>query len=602
MKAFIFSILVLLFFITSCNKNDVITEEIKQAPIIELDSETGIYTIKVGRELTIAPTYKYANNALYAWTVDGKLLSSESILKYTWNQEQHLYIRLRVDTPEGYAEEELKVEVLELTPPTISIIIPSKGLKVPQNTDYILSPDIQHDDLENFRIEWVRDGEIVGTEKAYTFHEKELGTYSITIRASNIDGETIRDFDVEVVETMPYSVRFPTPSYTQTSTDRYTFAGRPVYLRPLLEYFDYPQYQWQVNGKIMEAATDRVFKFTPTTPGEYFVAVTVTEKMPNTQPLSRNITRSNTSITTTVKVICEEKTEQERYRQATATSSGIWDKVYEFIPAPGQFINELSQNTGFIGNETTPQQAIEYATKRLNKKAHVSLGSFGGYIIIGFDHSIAPSGREYDFAIQGNAFNSSSGGSNEPGIVWVMQDINGNGQPDDEWYELKGSETGIDGTIQDYEVTYYRPAPRAHTPWVDSEGNSGSVDMNAYHGQEYYYPNWIKEDSYTLYGTRLTPRNNQDPVTGYWANNAYEWGYVDNMGSDNLVGGNVIDGSGQRNGFKIANAIYHDGTPVKLQYIDFIKVQCGVLSKSGWLGEISTEVFSFEDLSITNNQ
>ena len=164
MKAFIFSILVLLFFITSCNKNDVITEAIKQAPIIELDSETGIYTIKVGRELTIAPTYKYANNALYAWTVDGKLLSSESILKYTWNQEQHLYIKLRVDTPEGYAEEELKVEVLELTPPTISIIIPSKGLKVPQNTDYILSPDIQHDDLENFRIEWVRDGEIVGTE------------------------------------------------------------------------------------------------------------------------------------------------------------------------------------------------------------------------------------------------------------------------------------------------------------------------------------------------------------------------------------------------------------------------------------------------------
>ena len=78
---------------------------------------------------------------------------------------------------------------------------------MPQNTDYILSPDIQHDDLENFRIEWVRDGEIVGTEKAYTFHEKELGTYSITIRASNIDGETIRDFDVEVVETMPYGFR-----------------------------------------------------------------------------------------------------------------------------------------------------------------------------------------------------------------------------------------------------------------------------------------------------------------------------------------------------------------------------------------------------------
>ena len=74
----------------------------------------------------------------------------------------------------------------------------------------------------------------------------------------------------------------------------------------------------------------------------------------------------------------------------------------------------------------------------------------------------------------------------------------------------------------------------------------------------------IKEDSYTLYGTRLTPRNNQDPVTGYWANTLMSGGMWDNMGSDNLVGGNVIDGSGQRNGFKIANAIYHDGTPVKI--------------------------------------
>ena len=142
---------------------------------------------------------------------------------------------------------------------------------------------------------------------------------------------------------MPYSVRFRHHPIHKLLRIVILLQGVLLYLRPLLEYFDYPQYQWQVNGKIMEAATDRVFKFTPTTPGEYFVAVTVTEKMPNTQPLSRNITRSNTSITTTVKVICEEKNGTRTYRQATATSSGIWDKVYEFIPAPGQFINELSQ-------------------------------------------------------------------------------------------------------------------------------------------------------------------------------------------------------------------------------------------------------------------
>ena len=32
---------------TSCNKDEVITEEVGGQPIIELDSETGIYTVKV---------------------------------------------------------------------------------------------------------------------------------------------------------------------------------------------------------------------------------------------------------------------------------------------------------------------------------------------------------------------------------------------------------------------------------------------------------------------------------------------------------------------------------------------------------------------------
>ena len=179
-----------------------------------------------------------------------------------------------------------------------------------------------------------------------------------------------------------------------------------------------------------------------------------------------------------------------------------------------------------------------------------------------------------------------------------MQDVNGNGLPDDEWYELRGSETGKPTTIQDYEVTYFRPASDgSHTYWIDNLGNTGWVDFNAYHTQPYYYPLWITADSYTLYGTRLLPRNSQSPSTGYWSNSPYDWGYVDNCGSD-MLAGDSYDGSGQKNGFKISNAMYHDGSPVDLQYIDFIKVQNGALAKSGVLGEISTEVFSFQDLNI----
>lgn len=585
---------------TSCNKDDVIEEEITQVPVITLDSENGIYTVKVGHELTIAPAVQYADDAIIKWTLDGKIVCRELTYTAVWSEIGDFYPILSVQTEAGKAEEELKVEVLELTPPTISLHIPSQGLKVVANTTYEFSPTFQHDDLEDFRIEWVRDGKVVCTEKTYTFRESELGTYHITINASNIDGTTTKELDVEVVETMPYRVEFPTPSYFQTTTDRYTFVGRTIYLTPYLEYFDNPTFEWSVND-VPVACSDKTYKLTPTESGTYKVTVTVAEKEVNPQVLSANITRAVTSITAEVTVFCVAEKEADLLRPKTNNSSKVQDKVYEWTPAPGQFIGETGIG-GMTGNETTLESANAWAEQRLLAQNFVSLGGFGGYIIVGFDHSITNSQSDYDFAIQGNAFNSSNGGSNEPGIVWVMQDINHNGLPDDEWYELKGSETGAEGTIQDYAVTYYKPsAPQMNVEWTDSEGENGHIDyLQAYHRQDYYYPAWIPENVYTLRGTRLPAKNRQDPVTGFWANEAYEWGYADNMGNDRLKGSDSEDGSGQRNGFKISNAVYPDGSPVDLQYIDFIKVQVGVNAKSGWLGEISTEVFNFQDYSMLN--
>ena len=73
----------------------------------------------------------------------------------------------------------------------------------------------------------------------------------------------------------------------------------------------------------------------------------------------------------------------------------------------------------------------------------------------------------------------------------------GGGLPDDEWYELRGSETGRPETRQDYAVTYYRPsAPRMNVQWTDNYGGSGLIDyLGAFHRQDYYYPAWITDDS-----------------------------------------------------------------------------------------------------------
>ena len=278
------------------------------------------------------------------------------------------------------------------------------------------------------------------------------------------------------------------------------------------------------------------------------------------------------------------------YRAATPSSEVGCDKVYEYTPAPGQFINE-TKTGGFNGDETTPEAAIEYAERRMADDLYVSLGGFGGYIVVGFDHSV-DNNAGYDLAIRGNAFD----GSSEPGIVWVMQDEDGDGLPNDTWYELAGSETGKAETIQNYSVTYFRPEKEQQpVKWRDSEGVEGQIDyLKAFHSQSYYYPAWIKEDSYTLTGTRLEARNYDKSGNGsYWVQPAYDWGYVDNFSEeDSLDDDKVI------NLFDISNAMDEQGATVELKYIDFVKVQCAVNSKSGGLGELSTEVFGFYDYGL----
>lgn len=257
--------------------------------------------------------------------------------------------------------------------------------------------------------------------------------------------------------------------------------------------------------------------------------------------------------------------------------------VYDYTPAPGQFIGELKTG-GFVGTEITHENAIAYAERRLMDEKFVSLGAFGGYIIVGFDR-IVDNSEGYDFSIGGNSFD----GSSEPGVVWVMQDDNGDGKPNDTWYELSGSETGNAETIQNYTVTYYRPeAPKMDVQWSDNMGGNGVVEyLKDFHNQNSYYPAWIEADSYTLKGTLLKSRSYDNSGNGSkWVNPAFGWGYADNA--------STIDNLNRENLFEISNAIDEQGNAVVLEYIDFIKVQSAIQQQCGWIGEVSTEVTSFK--------
>lgn len=552
--------------LTACNIDDEFF-----APKIILDSETGIYTVKYGREIIISPTYEHAENATFLWTIDGEVIETSPSLSFTREEVGEYYVTLKVTTEYGSDEEEIRIDVVELEIPTVSIA-GNKKMTVTLETEVVLNASVRETSLPT-KFAWTVNDVIVGNEHSYTFIAKEIGNYIVKATAKNEDGAHSDMIEIEVVnaDDLPFTWDFEKYSY-------HTVKGRKLLIKPLQSNDIYDVvYAWNVSENPEMTSTDSKFIFIADKAGVYHInAVATKDNGDNPISVTRNF----------VVTVYDEK---EFYRPKNGASQADWNKVFEYTPAPGQFINELKTG-GFDASHNNPEAAITYAEGRLINNNWISLGGFGGYVVVGFDHSISNS-RSYDLGIVGNAFD----GSSEPGVVWVMQDENGNGYPDDTWYELAGSETGKFETYRDYAVTYYRPSGTGMpVQWTDNYGNSGEIDYLAqFHDQDYYYPLWIGKDSYTLKGTRLEARNYDQSGNGtYWVQPHYDWGYVDNFSPTDF------NSSDKANLFKISNAIDFEGNPVNLSHIDFVKVQCALNAKSGWLGELSTEVCGFYDSSL----
>lgn len=202
-----------------------------------------------------------------------------------------------------------------------------------------------------------------------------------------------------------------------------------------------------------------------------------------------------------------------------ANFSPYISRVYEYMPAPGQFVNELPEY--FEGD--TAEDIISKVEEQIcgdRQPGMISLGAYGGYVVFGFDHSIVNVADAYDFKIYGNAFigsQTAGGGSCEPGIVMVSVDANGNGVPDDEWYELAGSDYNKETTKKNYEIVYYKPDPNKEaTPDPDykfvtdtsyiryttnyADEPEGYVKKNSFHLQS-YWPEWYEGETIRYIGT-----------------------------------------------------------------------------------------------------
>ena len=284
----------------------------------------------------------------------------------------------------------------------------------------------------------------------------------------------------------------------------------------------------------------------------------------------------------------------------SAHSQDLGFNVIEYKPAPGQHIN--------IENIGTPQAAQNLAG---DEKSLVSLGNFGGYVVLQFkkacvNHPNNPYG--VDFSVFGNSFE----GSSEPGIIYVMQDANNNGLPDDIWYEIAGSDYHNPTSTKNYRVNYKNPHGNFNIPWNDNHGNEGEVIANSFNTQEYYpdqqlftdYP----QDSIAFEGTKLQSSYYEssnvqielEPLAFGYADNLPTNYYSDHSIPDNPYTLNVMEGGGG-NAIDISWAVNENGNYVHLDSINFVKIVSANLQDAGIIGELSSDVTFISDVQENEN-
>ena len=252
------------------------------------------------------------------------------------------------------------------------------------------------------------------------------------------------------------------------------------------------------------------------------------------------------------------------------------NKVFEYMPAPGQFVNELPK---YDPGDSAQSMADKCLNALLTTGQMITLGGFGGYITVGFDtpvHNL----EGPDFRIDGNSIINGA----EPAVVWVSVDANKNSLPDDPWYEIYGSEQKEGRSTPGYTIRYGKPlADDGDSDWIGSDNRTGSIKHNKFHTQP-YYPQWYDNDTVTFTATLLQDNMSYDGKN--WVMPAFEYGYVDNWPN-----------SDTNSAFDIDWAVNPDGTPAQLEQIDFIKIQNAVIGWNTLTGEQSTEVSSITNLN-----
>ncbi|WP_428232578.1 hypothetical protein [Flavobacterium sp.] len=294
-------------------------------------------------------------------------------------------------------------------------------------------------------------------------------------------------------------------------------------------------------------------------------------------------------LTVTVNKVVKQASAKVKVSETGKTYTSKALSLIDFVPSPGYSI----ENYAF----TTKIQALETIQTDLKAGTSINLGTFGGYIVTKFDHTVINAYGKRDFIVQ--AVVNSATVKYFPVSIKVAYDANKNGiAEDNEWYEIAGSEYHKSSTTKNYEITYYKPDPnkaavtgtadwqfdKEYLKWSDNKNASGFITKTKKWRRYNYYPQWIG-DSYTVKGTKvyLPVKDVSDGEGTAFNVGTFDWGY-----------GGIKDPS-----IDISWAVDNNGIKVHLPGIDFVKVYVSTFAELGSSDLLTSSFKEAEDLNFT---
>jgi len=307
---------------------------------------------------------------------------------------------------------------------------------------------------------------------------------------------------------------------------------------------------------------------------------------------------------------------------ALAATPFAW-RVLLYEPAPGQFVN----NPAFNDPSRALGPPVGGGTVAPDNSSLVTLGGFGGRIVLGFDHTILDDPRNkggLDFIVFSNALWAGGDPTRraaEPAVVEVSLDVNGDGAPNDPWYVIPGSSlpdppaqalasqswdddpatptppanlawwpVGFSHSSTGFFMTTTFALPAAFDPLVLEHPDGPTATVEAHFGYAELSPTLLLGDRSGASGgagdnSLADPED--DPAI------APEQFYT--VPDDPLTVG-IDPGSGGGDAFDIAWAVDPvTGAPANLPGVDFIRITSGVTALRGAFGEASPEIDAVAD-------